>query len=219
MTITTIILDYGCVLSVPPSLGDFEPLRKVFGVEPPAFQELYWRHREAYDLDALGVSGYWQQLGRDIGITFSPEQVDNLAHLDWQMWGRPNPVMVEWVRLLHVRGVKTALISNLSRAFATYLRRTAKWVELFDHLCFSGELGFGKPDERIYNVCLQALGVPASETLFLDDRQVNVTAARALRMHAIVFSSVERLQEDLEPSELKQALLQAQAGAGDLRTR
>lgn len=211
MSITSVIFDYGCVLSVPPVLGDFDPLRKSFGLEPAAFQDLYWRHRDAFDLDALDVSAYWQMLGREVGARFSAEQIRDLAELDSQIWARPNPVMVEWVRLLRVQGLKIGLISNLSRAFSAYLRRTAAWIKFFDYLCFSGEMGVGKPDAEIYQRCLEGLGASAPEALFIDDREVNIEGARRVGLNGILFVSVEQLQLDLENYGLRHSLVEAQA--------
>jgi len=214
MPITTIIFDYGRVLSLPPGPQDYEPLRKASGVEAAAFQELYWRNREAFDLDALDLSTYWQDIGKGAGVTLSPEQIQNLAALDRQMWGKPNPVMVDWVRVLRERGLKTAVLSNMSRSVGDYLRRTAQWLELFNHLCFSGELRTGKPGPAIYHACLEALSVPAAQALFIDDLEVNIVAAHVVGMHGIVFRSAEQLQTDLEPYGLAESLAEAQARAG-----
>ena len=63
MSITTIIFDYGCVLSLAPTAQDYESLRQAIGPEVSAFQEIYWRYREAYDLDALDNHSYWQKFG------------------------------------------------------------------------------------------------------------------------------------------------------------
>ena len=196
---------------MPPSLADFEPLRLAIGAEAAAFQNLYWRHRDAYDLDAIDTRTYFQEMA---GASLSPEQVQRLAALDCQMWGRVNPVMVEWVRLLRPRGLKTAILSNMSRCVSEYFRRTAEWVKLFDHLCFSAELGMGKPGAAIYHACLKALNVPASQALFVDDREVNVGAARALGMNAILFRSVEDLQPHLEVYGLAESLAAARQVAG-----
>jgi putative hydrolase of the HAD superfamily len=194
------------VLSVVPNPEDYEPVRKAIGAEPAAFQDLYWRNREAYDLDALDMPTYWQQLGHAVGATFSPDQIQEIATRDCHIWERTNPVMMEWVRALRARGMKTAIISNISRFVGDYLRRTAPWVKLFDHLCFSGELRIGKPGPSIYHACLKALGVPAAQTLFIDDREVNIVAARAVGMHGIVFHTPEQLQPELEPYGLAPSL-------------
>jgi putative hydrolase of the HAD superfamily len=214
MYITTIIFDYGCVLSLPPSPADYEPLRKAVGVEAAAFQEIYWRNREAYDIDALDTTAYWQEIGRAAGAAFSPQQIQKLATLDGQLWGKPNPVMVEWVRVLRGRGLKTAVLSNMSRSVGDHLRRAFKWLELFNHLCFSSDLRMGKPDPAIYHVCLEALGVPAPQTLFIDDREVNITAGHTVGMQGILFRSVDQLLPELEPYGLAESLAEAQARAG-----
>lgn len=210
MAITTVILDYGCVLSVAPTLEDYEPLRAIMGVkEPAAFQEIYWRHRDAYDLNTIDASAYWSAMGRAAGMTLSSEQVLHLAALDRQVWGRPNPVMVEWLHVLRERGFKTAMISNLSRNFSGYLRQNANWAALFDHLCFSGELGISKPGAAIFRGCLEALHVAASQALFVDDKEVNIAAAQKLGLKGIVFRSVEQLEKELEPFGLAETLTRA----------
>jgi putative hydrolase of the HAD superfamily len=214
MPITTVIFDYGCVLSLAPGPEDFEPLRTEIGLEAAAFQEAYWRHREAFDLDALDASAYWQEIAHAAGATLSPDRIQKLATLDCQLWGKPNPVMVEWVRVLRRRGLKLAVLSNMSRTVGDYLRQTATWLEVFHHLCFSGELKMGKPDALIYHACLEALGVPASQALFIDDREVNITAAHAVGMPGIVFTTASALETELKPNGLAGSLAEVIARAG-----
>lgn len=209
MPITTVIFDYGCVLSVTPRLEDYEPLCQATGLDAAAFQEIYWRHRDAYDGNVLDVSAYWQDFGLATGVTFSPEQIQELVAKDIEVWGRTDPVMIEWARVLRERGWKTAVLSNMSRGVGDYLRRTATWLALFDHLCFSGELGITKPDTAIYHVCLEALGVAPAQALFLDDRAVNIAAAQAIGMNGILFQSAEQLATDLEPYGLAESLAEA----------
>ncbi len=217
MPITTVIFDYGCVLSLAPTPEDYEPLRQATGLDAAAFQETYWRHRDAYDGDALGVSAYWQDFGLAAGVTLSPGQIQELVAKDIQIWARTDPVMIEWARVLRQRGWKTAVLSNMSRSVGDYLRRTATWLELFDHLCFSGELRTTKPGAAIYHVCLEALGVLPAQTLFLDDRAVNIATARAIGMHGIVFQSTDQLMKELEPYGLAESLAEAKNRVADRR--
>ena len=44
---------------------------------------------------------------------------------------------------------------------------------------------------------LDQLATEPQETLFIDDRQVNIDAARALGIVSILFSTIEKLREDL----------------------
>ncbi len=213
MPITTVIFDYGCVLSHPPTPEDFELLRQAAGVEAAAFEETYWRYRDAFDVGDLDASGYWQEFGREVGAKFSPAQIKRLAALDCQVWGRTNLVMVEWVRLLRGRGLKTAIISNMSRTIGDYIRRAAGWLEIFNKVCFSGEMKILKPDAAIFHACLESLGEPAAHALFIDDREANVVAARTLGMNGIVFSTEHQLRSDLEAYGLAESLAEAQSRA------
>jgi FMN phosphatase YigB (HAD superfamily) len=58
-------------------------------------------------------------------------------------------------------------------------------------------LGVAKPDPAIYRHTLAELGVEPEEALFIDDKRINVEAARALGIQAIEFSSVEGLRAGL----------------------
>ena len=209
MSITTVIFDYGCVLSLAPTWEDYEPLRQAVGAEVASFQEIYWRNRDAYDRDALDNSGYWQKVALAARVPFSTDLMEKWTALDCQIWDKPNVVMFEWVRVLRRHGLKVAVLSNMSRYVGNYFRRTAQWLDLFDHLCFSGELGIVKPDPAIYRACLEALGVPASQALLIDDREVNITGAHAVGIQGILFHSVEQLPRDLEPYGLADSLAEA----------
>jgi FMN phosphatase YigB (HAD superfamily) len=63
---------------------------------------------------------------------------------------------------------------------------------------FSSEKRLAKPEAAIYERCLEELGTPLDQTLIVDDRDVNVRAARNLGIQAIQFKSVPQLRAQLE---------------------
>jgi putative hydrolase of the HAD superfamily len=77
------------------------------------------------------------------------------------------------------------------------MKRTFNWLPRFDVLVWSYQLHMAKPDPAIYRYVLNDLGTRPEETLFLDDRFVNVEAAQALGMKALEFTTVDRLRTDL----------------------
>jgi putative hydrolase of the HAD superfamily len=77
------------------------------------------------------------------------------------------------------------------------MKREFDWLRRFDVLVWSFQLRMAKPDPAIYLHLLKELDTRPEETLFLDDRLVNVEAAQALNIVAIQFSTVDRLREDL----------------------
>jgi HAD superfamily hydrolase (TIGR01509 family) len=77
------------------------------------------------------------------------------------------------------------------------MKREFDWLDRFDLLVWSFELGLVKPDPGIYHYLLEKLGTAPEETLFLDDKLLNVEAALALGIRALEFSTVDRLRADL----------------------
>jgi len=77
------------------------------------------------------------------------------------------------------------------------VEREFDWIHRFDVLIWSYQWHMAKPDPAIYRLVLQKLGSGPEETLFLDDKLVNVEAARTLGMKALQFSTIERLRADL----------------------
>jgi hypothetical protein len=49
MSITTVIFDFGYVLSLPPRASDYQNLAKLAGIDGNAFDEIYWSQRADYD--------------------------------------------------------------------------------------------------------------------------------------------------------------------------
>jgi putative hydrolase of the HAD superfamily len=114
------------------------------------------------------------------------------------MWGHDNPTMVEWLRQMHMSGVKTGLLSNMPHEMVRYVRQKFAWLDQFNHLTFSAEVSLIKPEAAIYEHSLRGVGVAASEALFLDDKEPNVQGARAVGIRAIRFQSVKQLSGELK---------------------
>lgn len=50
-------------------------------------------------------------------------------------------------------------------------------------------MGVVKPDIRYFHYILSAISLPATETLFIDDNESNVEAARSLGINGLVFNA------------------------------
>lgn len=94
--------------------------------------------------------------------------------------------LVERVRELKREGYPTAMITNNIREYADVWRSLLPVEELFDLVVDSSQVGMRKPDPAIFRLALERLGGVAPEcTVFLDDSEGNVRAARSLGMHTI----------------------------------
>ena len=198
MKITTVIFDFGYVLSLPPRASDYQELAALAGVDGKPFEAIYWGQRADYDRGAIDGPAYWRRIAEATGKEITPTQIQSLITADIALWMRANPLMMEWVRALKNRGLKIAVLSNMPIEISSYMRQYAPWFKDFDYVCFSAEVDLAKPEAAIFHACLKAVRSRPEECLFIDDRAENVEAARALGMQALQFTSVQKLAADIK---------------------
>jgi putative hydrolase of the HAD superfamily len=203
-----VIFDYGEVLCLPPTAEDVSTSARIAGVSPELFLKMWNRHRDPYDRGDLSQEEYWKKFGEDVGKPLGDRQLKELAARDVVMWSRTNPSMVAWLENLTASGMKTAVLSNMHADMVKHARASFHWLTRVHCATFSAEVRLIKPEPAIYEYCLRCLGVAAPECLFIDDREVNLAAARAMGIHGILFESGAQLKSDLEAAGLS-ALLPA----------
>ena len=185
------------VLTGPRDPESHAALLRITGLPPARFESLYWADRHAYDEGKLTGITFWQKLVHEAGLNLAPGTVEQLSNLDARMWSTENPAMLAWQLQLKQRGLLTAILSNMGDNVLASVERTFNWLPRFDVLIWSYQWHMAKPDPAIYRLCLDKLGVRPDESLFLDDKLINVEAAHSLGIKAIHFTTIERLRQDL----------------------
>jgi 2-haloacid dehalogenase len=71
------------------------------------------------------------------------------------------------------------------------------FLDWFESILVSGEVGLIKPDPRIFRLLLESIGRSAADCVYVDDNPTNAEAALALGFDAIHFRDPERLRRDL----------------------
>jgi len=197
LALRAVVFDYGMVLSGSPNPAAHAELERITGLAKEEFESRYWRDRHAYDEGRLTGLEFWQKFDRDAALGLSAAAIDELNRWDGLMWTTQNDTMLTWAERLKGRGILTAILSNMGDNVLASIERTFNWPARFDVRVWSFQHLMAKPEPAIYRLTLEQLGTQAEETLFLDDRQVNVEAAAALGMRAIEFSTVENLRAEL----------------------
>jgi putative hydrolase of the HAD superfamily len=197
VTLGAVIFDYGMVLTDGQNPREHAELMRLTGLNRDQFEPLYWARRQEYDLGWLTGLDFWRDLLHRAGIASNPALTEKLNLVDARMWTTVNPAMLNWQAAIKQRGLKTAILSNMGDNVLENMRRTFDWLPRFDVLVWSYELHLAKPDPAIYRYTLDKLGLEAGQALFIDDREENTTAANALGMQTLFFSTVERLRQQI----------------------
>ena len=113
-------------------------------------------------------------------------------------WGGDilDTALMDYIRSLHPQ-YKTALLSNAWDDLRGKLRQTWKIDDAFDEIIISSEVGFAKPDLRIYRLTLDRLRVNPDEAVFIDDFQENVDGAILAGLQTIRFESSHQVLKAL----------------------
>lgn len=197
MALRAVVFDYGMVLTGLPDTAAHDEMVRITGLPADRFEALYWTDRHAYDEGKLTGITFWQKFLHDAHLDLGASAVDELNRCDARMWTTQNPRMVAWQAALKQNGLRTAILSNMGDSVLESILQAYSWINNFDVLVWSFQLHMAKPDPAIYLHTLQKLGTQPEETLFIDDKLVNVEAARALGMQSIVFTTVDQLRSDL----------------------
>ena len=206
MALRAVIFDYGMVLTGQPDTDAHDAMVRITGLPLERFEALYWADRHAYDEGRLTGIAFWQKIVSDANLNLSQSTIEELNQWDARMWTTQNPDMLAWQMQLKQRGLLTAILSNMGDSVLANIERNFDWLPRFDVLVWSFQHHLAKPDPAIYRLTLARLAVSPEEALFIDDKQPNVDAARALGMSALQFSTVERLRSDLIASGLDRDL-------------
>jgi glucose-1-phosphatase len=92
---------------------------------------------------------------------------------------------------------KIALLSNINILHYEYLKKHFPVFGVFDKVFLSFQLGLIKPNQEIYNLVVQDLGVDPQEIFYTDDRPELVESAKSLGIKARVFTDFNQLISDL----------------------
>ena len=129
-----------------------------------------------------------------------PEHAAAIAayHERWpEMLAGEVPGTVEVLADLRAAGVPLYALTNWSAETFAITRGRFEFLEWFDGLLVSGEERVTKPDPAIFQLLLDRFGLDPTATVFVDDSEANVAAARELGIDAVRFTGPDRLRREL----------------------
>ena len=77
------------------------------------------------------------------------------------------------------------------------LEKVFNIYHLFDVVVSSYNLKISKPNPEIFYHTLEKLNVKPEEAIFIDDREINTEAAKALGITSILFKDFKQFKKDL----------------------
>jgi 2-haloacid dehalogenase len=132
---------------------------------------------------------------RFAGLATSPVEHAEL-HAKWVDMFELQPRMVDLAHRLSER-YRVYLLSNIGDLHWAHISREYRLHQIGHGAVLSYLAGYMKPHEGIYVEAERRFSLQPAETVFIDDRAENITAARARGWHGIVHSGYEKTVAEL----------------------
>lgn len=148
----------------------------------------------ALERGELSAPDFEERLAREMsaiaGVTYAP---DGLIERMFRHFGHAHE-MYALVRRAHAQGIATGLLSN---SWGNEYPREM-WLDMFDVVVISGEVGLRKPEPAIFHLTTERLGLRPEQCVFVDDLRHNVEAAAALGWVGVHHTSYAETAAELE---------------------
>ena len=149
------------------------------------------------DSGKINESNFWQNIATDTESDLLKNNNESL----WDTYFRKNAIPKPDVKKLSIdlknNGFTIGIISNIEKVTHGVVD---DWDMLshFEHKFMSYQIGFSKPDPRIYEYVIDKLPYSPDELLFIDDKPSNVESAKNCGIESIHFTNFDNLQSSLE---------------------
>ena len=104
---------------------------------------------------------------------------------------------VQIVRDLHAAGIPLYALTNWSEELFPVALERFDFLNLFEDIVVSGQVGVAKPDLAIFTILRERIGHSLDGCIFIDDSPRNVEAAAEAGLDAILFTDTGHLRRDL----------------------
>lgn len=121
---------------------------------------------------------WYKDLFYELGITNNvSERVDYLMNHLWYLKKELYPETIDVLEYFKSKGYKMGVISDSPPSLELTLKNV-NIHQYFTTFIASSLVGAGKPDPRIFNAALNAQGVTATESIYVDDYDIEADGAR-----------------------------------------
>ena len=185
MKIKNIFIDFGGVLVRTEDRQPRNNAAEKLGMTPRELEKIIFESESSLRASQgeIPEEAHWQSVAEVLRLTRA--KADEIT-TEFFAGDRVDEELVSFLREQR-QDHKVALISNAWSGLRAFITRKG-FVDVFDQMIISAEVGVMKPDPRIYKLALEELEAKADESVFIDDVLVNVEGARSIGMMGIQFS-------------------------------
>lgn len=102
-----------------------------------------------------------------------------------------------YIKALKDKGYKLFLLTNITEDSYNYINETININSIFTGGIYSYQEHLIKPNPEIYELIIKRFSLNKNETIFFDDKEKNVKAAKETGLKSIVFTSLQDIKDNI----------------------
>lgn len=194
--ISAVLWDLGGVIRRTEDTSHREKWGERFQLGPWGLEKLVFSNDVSQKASAGGatVEDIWTYVQNELNL--ADEEMDGFKR-DFFAGDEVDYSLVAFIRKIKEK-LKSGMITNAWPGMRRFIEDVWEIGDAFDEIIVSAEVKLVKPDPRIYQMALDALGVPAQEAIFVDDFKENIQGAEDVGMIGLHFQKVDEVMERLQ---------------------
>jgi len=147
-----------------------------------------------YKLGTMSDEEYWTWASKEWGLSLSPQELIDLLINSYAV----DPQVEKIVQTAHKRDYKTLICTNNFPARIKGLQAKFGFLDNFDVIILSYEVGAVKPSEEIFNELVKQSGLPAPSIVFADDDEQAVAGASKVGITTFLYDGFDGFIQHLK---------------------
>jgi putative hydrolase of the HAD superfamily len=163
----------------------------------------YWADSERHKIGRRNINNARREIVKlalkeyvNIGIKKLEELADNYSNIHEDLWYLFDDVE-ETLQKIKERNIKLGIMTNGTSESQRRKLRRFDIEKYFDYIFIEGEVGYGKPDIKIYEYMLQKTGVECNKIIMVGDNLVwDIEPPQRLGIYTIWINTKEVILEN-----------------------
>lgn len=147
-----------------------------------------------YKLGKMTDEEYWNWALSEWNLNLSVKEIVDLLIKGYET----NDNAVEYVRKVRKAGFKTLICSNNFPARINGLQERFGFLNDFDVIVLSYDVGIDKPNKEIFQQLIKKSGVQANEIVYSDDDDTKMLGAQELGINTFLYTDFDAFVQHLE---------------------
>jgi len=193
--VSCILFDLGGVIINWHNSWLIDEISKIFDLSKTDFAKVYLNNLVDLETNKINEDEFWNRIGTELNSSELKNKSSLLGQIFTKLATVNEPVMTA-SRNLKEKGITLGILSNTEPVTYSIVEELTSLAH-FEFKFLSYEIGYTKPDSRIYQYVIDRLPFEKEELFFIDDKILNVESAQRCGIKAIQFLNYKKMVNEL----------------------